>query len=150
MLGDRTTKEKTMITLKPFNESAGKDVIVNWDYALKAVENLDTTYEEEGRKPLHLKTIIHILAEYGAIAYQCSSVPKELRLAIVISPPIVNFCPSKDGVDGIFIEEYSEEKHGKCFLELTKNELCCYTNIDGRIDGWRFFGGMVLLGQESK
>ena len=124
--------------------------MIDWDYALKAEENLDTSAQEEKRRAITGKAAINILAEYGAIAYRCATPPNDTKIAIVISPPYVRFCPSPDGLDGIFIENYIEEKHGKCFLEITKDGLFGYTNIDARLDAWGFFGDMVLLGQESK
>lgn len=138
-----------MIVLEPFNET-NKPVMIDWDYALKAVENLDTLAQKGKRRAITGKAAINILAEYGAIAYRCATPPNNTKLAIVVSPPCVHFCPSRDGLDGVFIEEYKEQKHGKYFLEITKDGLFGYTNIDARFDAWGFFGDMVLLGQESK
>ncbi|MEY3223181.1 MAG: hypothetical protein RLZZ203_2037, partial [Cyanobacteriota bacterium] len=42
---------------------------------------------------------------YGAIAYKCIYPPKGTKLAIIISPPHVRFCPSSDGLDGVFIRK---------------------------------------------
>lgn len=135
-----------MIVLEPFSE-INKPVMIDWDYALKAVHNLDASAMKEDRKAIEGKAAINILAEYGAIAYKCVHPPESTKLAIVISPPYVRFCPSSNGLDGIFIECYTEGKHGKCFLLLTKNDLFAYSNIDARIDGWRFFGDMVWQGK---
>lgn len=135
------------IQLDPFKEIS-KLVVIDWEYALQAVENLDTSAIEEDRKAIKGKAAINILAEYGAIAYKCVYPPENTKLAIVISPPVVRFCPSLDGLDGVFIENYTEEKHGKFFLELTKDDLFAYSNIDSRIDGWGFFGDMIWLKSE--
>lgn len=135
-----------MIYLDPF--SNGKNLVfVNWDYALNAVATLDKYASDENRTPIKGKAAINILAEYGAIAYRCFGVPDQFKLAIVISPPFVFFCPSPDGLDGIFIEDYSEEKHGKSFMDLEKDNLFAYSNIDARLDGWSFAAGMLELAQ---
>lgn len=55
-----------MIVLEPFSKT-NNPVIVDWDYALKAVENLDTSAQEENRRAIPGKAVISILAEYGAI-----------------------------------------------------------------------------------
>jgi hypothetical protein len=135
------------IQLEPFKE-INKPVLIDWEYALKAVENLDKYASDENRNPIKGKAAIAILAEYGAIAYKCIYPPKNTKLAIIISPPHVRFCPSSDGLDGVFIENYTEEKHGKCFLELTKDGLFAYNNIDSRIDGWGFFSNMIWRGNK--
>lgn len=141
-----TTK---IIQLDPFKEIT-KPVIIDWDYALKAVENLDKYANDENRTPIKGKAAINILAEYGAIAYRCSGVPDRFKLAIVVSPPFVFFCPSPDGLDGIFVEDYSEDKHGKSFMTSEKDNLFAYSNIDARLDGWVFAAGMVELAQMNK
>lgn len=138
-----------MIEINPFKE-ANKVVSVDWDYALKAVENIDNHADQENRRTIKGKAAINILAEYGVIAYRCASPPENSKLAIVISPPYVYFCPSLDGIDGVFIEEYNQEKHGDFFLELKKEGLFDYTNIGGRLDGWGFFGGMVALSWQGR
>ena len=135
-----------MIQLDPFKET--NPVLIDWEYALRIAENLDTSSQEEKRRAITGKAAINILAEYGAIAYKCVYPPDNAKLAIVISPPYVRFCPSSNGLDGVFIEEYTERKHGKCFLELTKDGLFAYTNIDSRLDAWGFFGDMVWLGNK--
>ena len=138
-----TTK---IIQLDPFKEIT-KPVIIDWDYALTAVATLD---KDENRTPIKGKAAINILAEYGAIAYRCSGVPDRFKLAIVISPPHVWFCPSSDGLDGVFIEDYSEDKHGKSFMTSEKDNLFTYSNIDARLDGWSFAAGMVELARSQK
>jgi len=135
------------IQLEPFKE-INKPVLIDWEYALKAVENLDKYASDENRNPIKGKAAIAILAEYGAIAYKCIYPPEDTKLAIIISPPHVRFCPSSDGLDGVFIENYTEEKHGKCFLELTKDGLFAYNNVDSRIDGWGFFSDMIWRGNK--
>lgn len=137
------------IQLEPFKE-INKPVLIDWEYALKAVENLDKYASDENRNPIKGKAAINILAEYGAIAYRCSGVPDRFKLAIVVSPPFVFFCPSPDGLDGIFVEDYSENKHGKSFMTSEKDNLFAYSNIDARLDGWGFAAGMVELAQESR
>jgi hypothetical protein len=141
-----TTK---IIQLDPFKEIT-KPVIIDWDYALTAVATLDKYASDENRTPIKGKAAINILAEYGAIAYRCSGVPDRFKLAIVISPPHVWFCPSSDGLDGVFIEDYSEDKHGKSFMTSEKDNLFTYSNIDARLDGWSFAAGMVELARSQK
>ena len=141
-----TTK---IIQLDPFKEIT-KPVIIDWDYALTAVATLDKYASDENRTLIKGKAAINILAEYGAIAYRCSGVPDRFKLAIVISPPHVWFCPSSDGLDGVFIEDYSEDKHGKSFMTSEKDNLFTYSNIDARLDGWSFAAGMVELARSQK
>ena len=119
-------------------------VSIDWGYALCAVKSIAVPccFRE--------KAIINVLAEYGAIAYKCCATPDSCKLAIIISPPIVRFCPSKDGLSGIFIEEYQEEKHGKCFQDLQKTELSDFDNIHARLDGWQFFADIVSLAHEYR
>ena len=138
-----------MIVLEPFSKT-NNPVIVDWDYALQAVENLDTLAQEKNRRAIPRKSAISILAEYGAITYEHATPPDDTKLAIIISPPCVYFCPSQNGLNGVFIEEYNEEKHGKCFFEVTKDDLSCYTNIGARLDAWAFFGDMVSLVWQSR
>ena len=141
---DKTSK---MVYLDPFSNS--KDLVfVNWDFALSVVETLDKYASDENRTPIKGKAAINILAEYGAITYKAVYPPT--KLAIVISPPFIFFCPSPDGLDGVFIEDYYEDKHGKCFIQLEKDNLFAYTNIDARLDGWSFAAGMVELAQKNK
>ena len=142
-------KISKIFQLDPF--SNGKDLVfVDWDYALTAVATLDKYASDENRNPIKGKAAINILAEYGAIAYRCSGVPDRFKLAIVISPPHVWFCPSSDGLDGVFIEDYSEDKHGKSFMISEKDNLFTYSNIDARLDGWSFAAGMVELARSQK
>lgn len=117
----------------------------HWEYALKAVKDIDVLLPGETRPTIKGKSAIHILLEYGKIAYESSDPPDGSKLAIIISPPFVRFCPSGDGLSGIFIEEYEEEKHGKCFLEIEKTNLFDFCNINARLDGWQFFANMVSL-----
>ncbi len=134
--------------LDPFKE-INNPVIIDWEYALQVVENLDTSAIKEDRNPIKGKAAIAVLAEYGAITYKAVCPPESTKLAIIISPPYVRFCPSSNGLDGVFIENYKEEKHGKCFLELTKeDDLFAYNNVNSRIDGWRFFSNMVWRGNK--
>lgn len=141
-----TTK---IIQLDPFKEIT-KPVIIDWDYALNAVATLDKYASDENRNPIKGKAAISILAEYGAITYKAVCPPESTKLAIVISPPFIFFCPSPDGLDGVFIEDYSEDKHGKYFMQLEKDNLFAYTNIDARLDGWAFAAGMVELARMNK
>lgn len=139
--------KNTDIELKPFNNynSSNNKVVVDWEYAMKVVKNIDNLAHQEGRRAISGKPAINILAEYGLIAYDSASPPEDSRLAIFICPPFVHFCPSMDGLNGVFIQEYNAEKHGKCFLELKKEGLFDYTNIDSRLDGWSFFSSIISL-----
>ena len=140
-------KISKMIYLDPF--SNGKELVfVDWDFALSVVETLDKYASDENRNSIKGKAAINILAEYGAITYKAVCPPT--KLAIVISPPFIFFCPSPDGLDGVFIEDYYEDKHGKCFMQLEKDNLFAYTNIDARLDGWAFAAGMVELARMNK
>ena len=135
-------RKKEIIQFDPMS------VQVDFDYALKAVKNLDVTAEKENRLPIEGNSAIRILGEYGAIAYRCSWVPQNVKLAIVICPPFFWLCPSKNGLNGIFIEEYEENYHGKGISIEKGKELFSYTNIDGRLDGWSFCTQM-MFGQKE-
>lgn len=142
-------KTSKMVYLDPF--SNGKELVfVDWDFALSVVKTLDKYASDENRNPIKGKAAINILAEYGAITYKAVCPPESTKLAIIISPPHVRFCPSPDGLDGVFIENYKKEKHGKCFFELTKDGLFAYSNVDARIDGWSFAVGMVELARSQR
>ncbi len=142
-------KISKIFQLDPF--SNGKDLVfVDWDFALSVVETLDKYARDENRNPIKGKAAISILAEYGAITYKAVCPPESTKLAIVISPPFIFFCPSPDGLDGIFVEDYSEDKHGKSFMDLEKDNLFAYTNIDARLDGWSFAAGMVELARSQR
>jgi hypothetical protein len=117
-------------------------VFIDWDYAMRSVENLDPTAEQDGRLPMKGKAAIRVLAEYAAIAHHCSFAPKGTTLAVVVSPPRVWFCPGKAGLHGAFIEEYREDKHG-VGVPFYKPDLFDYTNIDARLDAWSFYAGML-------
>lgn len=119
----------TMKTLNPF-KNANVAVSIDWDYALQRSKDVGLIGGE---------VAINILAEYGVIAYKCASPPLTTpKLAVVISPPFVRFCPSIAGLNGVFIEDYQEEKHGKCFIKVFKKDIFSYGNIYSRIDGWKF------------
>ena len=117
-------------------------VFIDWEYALQSVVNLSKTFKNR-------RATVNVLAEYGAISYQCATPPEGSKLAIVISPPIVYFCPSDDGLSGIFIEKYQEEKHGKCYFQIEKTDFSSFSNIHARLDGWQFFANMVSLKENN-
>lgn len=117
---------------------------VDWAYALKAVEGLDVSAASEGRVAIQGKAAIRILGEYGAIASLCAFSPKTIKLAIVICPPYVWFCPSKDGLSGVFIEPHRPDRHGGGIRFVKEADLFAYTNIDARLDAWNFYAQMLL------
>lgn len=136
----------TTVEFHPFGD-IDQAVFIDWDFALNAVSNLEVLAPGgEEKLPINKKAAINILAEYGSITHKCVYPPEKSKLAIVISPPFVRFCPSTEGLNGVFIEEYVEENTGKCFFELEKRGLFSYTNIDSRLNGWRFFSYMIGLG----
>lgn len=114
-------------------------VWVDEAFAEEAVKGLDTWAEEDKRS-------IKILAEYGLTAFVCSSCPEDVKLAIVIEPPLVHFCPSLDGLHGVFIEAYDKEKYGDAVELVKQKDLFAYTNIQARLDGWSFAAGMIKIG----
>ena len=122
------------------------DAQVDWDYALKVAQSLDSQAESEGRFPITGKKAIVILAEYGAIARRACSPPDGQTVAVVVCPPSVWFCPSKNGCDGVFIEPYCQDRHGPGLEFAGKDDLFDYTNIEARIDAWRFFAEMCSKG----
>ena len=132
------------IEITPFEEIK-KSVQIDWGYALSVVATLDKYADDENRTPIKDKAAIIILAEYGAITYNAVCLPENTRLLIVISPPFVFFCPSSEGLDGVYIESYSEDKHGKAFMVLEKDNLFAYSNLDARLDGWAFAASMIEL-----
>lgn len=116
---------------------------IDWEYALKIAENLDALAEQEGRRPIKGKAAVNILGEYAAIAHYCAFAPKDIRLAVIVSPPHVWFCPSKDGLQGGFIEEYNASRHGDGVRFTKEPDLFSYTNIDARLDAWSFYAQML-------
>jgi hypothetical protein len=119
-------------------------VHIDWDYALEISKTLDRPDPDEDRLSIRGKAAIMILAEYGAIAYKCSLPPKSVKLAVVVCPPCTWFCPSTDGLDGVFVEKYSSEKFGSGILIDAKDpNLFRYGSIEARMDGWQFAALMV-------
>lgn len=131
-----------MIEFNVFDEPS--KVQIDWEYALKVAEDLDTSAHQENRHPIKGKVAVQILGEYAATAHRCAFPPEYVKLAVVISPPYVWFCPSSDGLHGSFIEEYDQQRHGSG-TRLTKEELFAYTNIDARLDAWSFYAQMLGL-----
>lgn len=122
------TPEKQLIQVTPF-QFESPPVFVDWDYALNLITD----------GFIKRKASINCLAEYGAIAYECTSVAEtNSRLAIVICDSSVWFCPSRDGLNGVFIEPYRPERHGQG-IEYKKQTLLECTNFQARLDGWDFF-----------
>jgi hypothetical protein len=119
-------------------------VKIDWEYALKITENLDSSAKQENRNPIAGKAAVRILGEYAAIAHHCAFAPKGVMLAVVVSPPTVWFCPSKDGLNGSFIEEYSQARHGEGIRFTKAFDLFQYTNVDARLDAWSFYAQMIL------
>jgi hypothetical protein len=119
-------------------------VHIDWAYALEICKTLDRPEPDEDRLPITGKAAIVILAEYGAIAHKCSFPPKSVKLAVVVCPPSTWFCPSTDGLDGVFIEQYTPEKFGNGIsIEADNPDLFRYGSIDARMDGWEFAAFMV-------
>jgi hypothetical protein len=117
---------------------------VDWEYAIDQCRNIDRVESDENRLPITGKAAVLILAEYGSIAYKCAYVPSDINLAVIVCPPCVWFCPSKERLDGVFIEEYSEERFGGG-LKLTKIDcdLFSYSSIEARLDGWHFAAWII-------
>jgi hypothetical protein len=123
---------------------ASQVIYVDWDYALEICKTLDRPEPDEDRLPITGKAAIVILAEYGAIAYKCSFPPESVRLAVVVCPPHTWFCPSTDGLDGVFVEQYSPEKFGSGIsIDAEDPNLFRYCSIEARMDGWQFAALMV-------
>lgn len=131
-----------MIDLNVFDQPC--TVHVDWDYALKVTETLDTTATDDDRRPVTGMAAIRLLAEYGATAHSCAACPDNLKLLVVVSPPIVVFSPSIDGIHGIFVEEYNPDKHGVAGVTFHKEiNLLAYTNLAARLDAWDFCAEML-------
>ena len=130
-----------MIEIDLFNSLL--KIQIDWEYAIESVEKLDTSAEKENRSPVKGKAAIIILGEYGAIAHRSSFPPEDTKLAVVISPPSIWFCPSQDGLHGVFFEEYKDSKYGSG-IQFTKLDLFDYTNIDARLDAWNFYSQMLI------
>jgi hypothetical protein len=133
------------VILPTFSQSF--DVFVNWDYALTVCAQLDRPEAGEDRLPMRGKAAISILAEYGATAHRCCHPPAGTKLAIVISPPSIWFCPSQFGLDGVWIDSYSEREFGQGVeLALTTPNLWRFDNIHARLDAWDFVA--EILGRD--
>lgn len=124
-------------------------VFVDWDYALGICKSLDKVDENEKRYPIKGKAAILILAEYAAIAQRCAWPPNNVGLVVVVCPPSVWFCPNEKGLSGMFIEPYSQEKHGNGIEFIGKESLWDFCSIQARLDGWQFFAKMCSFGQEG-
>lgn len=118
-------------------------VQIDWEYALKSVDNLDILAGQESRLPIKGKAAVRILGEYAAIAHYCAFTPESTRLAVIVDPPCVWFCPSKEGLHGAFIERYNLERHGEGMKFTKESDLFAYTNIDARLDAWGFYAQML-------
>lgn len=121
-------------------------VQVDWEYALEVVKNLDVSAAAENRIPIQGKAAITILGEYAAIAHHSAFAPDNMNLAVVIAPPSVWFCPSEDGLNGAFVEEYKVERHGNGICFVKEPDLFAYTNIEARLDAWSFYAQILTAG----
>jgi hypothetical protein len=120
-------------------------VFVDWEYALRVCETLDRLEDGEDRHPISGKAAVRILAEYAATAHRCSWPPSTVGLIIVVCPPSVWFCPTSDpSKNGLFIEEYSENKHGQGVQFLGKDHLFDFCSISASLDGWQFCSEMTF------
>jgi hypothetical protein len=139
----KLTKDPTELTkIEIFNHPI--EVSIDLPYAIEICQNLDKLLPDEHRLPITGKAAVMILAEYGAIAHRCSSAPEGIKLAVVICHPTVWFCPSHQGLDGVFIEPYQESKHGQGIcLEHENGDLFRYGSIEARLDGWEFAARMI-------
>lgn len=119
---------------------------VDW-WFVQELKGLSLSEEDGVHTPFEGKRLASVLAEYGQVAHKCAAV-SGCELAIVIVPPSVWFCPSESGFNGVFIEPYSEDKFG-AGVEVSKADgsLWDYCSINARLDGWNFFGGMVMGGK---
>jgi hypothetical protein len=137
-----TNQSKELIELRVFETP--QTVHVDWDYALEICKTLDRPEPDEDRLPITGKAAIAILAEYGAVAHKCSFPPESVKLAVVVCPPCTWFCPSMDGLDGVFVEQYSPDKFGSGIsIEVEDTDLLRYGSIYARMDGWDFAARMV-------
>lgn len=104
---------------------------------------------DRGELPLFGAPVLQLLGIYGVLAHKASSKPKNQKLAVVVWPPQVFFCPSKDGLDGVFVEPYSEEKHGKnCFVLHKDSNIWDFGSVDALRDGWTFCAEMVNIARD--
>jgi hypothetical protein len=92
----------------------------------------------------------HVAGNIWCFSKKTSSAPKAQKLAVVVWPPQVFFCPSLDGLDGVFVEPYDEDKHGKnCFVLHKEYDIWDFTSAHALRDGWEFNASMISAGEKS-
>jgi hypothetical protein len=121
---------------------------VDWDVAISLCKTLD--HEDnysDGELPFSAAPCIRLLGIYGVLAKKASSCPELQKLAVVVWPPQVFFCPSLDELDGVFVEPYDKNKHGKnCFVLHKECNIWDFTSAHALRDGWEFNASMVSAG----
>ena len=118
-------------------------VHVDKEHAFKSITGWDVGADAENRLPIEGMAAVRILEEYGKAAHLCASV-ESCNLAIVIDAPSVWFCPSQDGPDGVFLQQYDESIHGPGVEVEKQLDIWDFSNIKARLDGWGFFAQMVF------
>jgi hypothetical protein len=132
-------------------ESSPIPVFVDWDYAIAVCEKLDRPLED--RRPIQGRTAVRILAEYAAIAHRSAWPPDGVKLAVVVAPPSVWFCPSEHGHHGGFICAYDSDVFGtgiEFFKAGAEHSLFDYCSISARLDGWSFASRMISTHSKSE
>jgi hypothetical protein len=141
---------------KLIERDAFKDIegryTVDWGATAALSESLDNKDNYSGGEhPFTSVSCILLLGIYGALTRESASAPKGQKLTVVVWPPQVFFCPSFDGADGVFIEKYDEEKHGKnCFILHKESNIWDFTSAHALRDGWEFNAAMIFEESTSK
>lgn len=145
---------ETLDATRPFH----CPIFIDSDYFESVSQvNLDNLATWGGREPLGVGSR-NIIAEYGALVHYCSvgwmnehakDLPsvKAKNLVIVIDAPNVYFCFNGNS-NGVFIEQYNQEKHGLAVCDITKESFSELSNIDARGDGWWFAAEMCRISEE--
>ena len=113
--------------------------------AIAFAATLDRLEPDEERTLINGRAALRVIEEYGRMLYKCTH-PGEgfvLRLGIVIDGSSVYIIPSRDGIDGIFVEPYDAETHGVWAKKLTKESLWDFCNINAMLDGWAFVADLL-------
>lgn len=127
-------------------------VSVDWGKALELCKEIDNegNYEDD-RAPIAGSAAIRLLSVYALMVKHCLSQPKETKLAVVVWPPNVWVVPSIDGLDGCFVEPYSEEKYGSSYCKITKDfNLHEFSSINAIWDGRDFYAEILSAGRQHE
>ena len=124
-------------------------VSADWEAAIHKYHEMDNedNYDNSNEVPFDGAAIVRLLGEYGLGVRKAANPPEGTCLVIVVWPPEVWFCPNQAGLDGVFVEQYSQAKHGVGIKLSKPDNIWDYSNLDAKRDGWFFWSQMVFAAQ---